>query len=212
MGDRVPTSLDHLVYAAPNLSQALEAITRGFGVSPITGGAHPAWGTRNAIVPLSPSTYLEIIGPDPERPGTELPAVFGLNQLSQPRLTTWAAKANDLAAVVARAHRRGVSLGQPRTGSRIRPDGIHLSWELTDPLTVLADGLIPFLIDWGSSPHPGSTSAPAVTLVQFGGIHPDPDLVQHDLKVLGVDLEVKAGPQPGLSAGFETPRGRVTLT
>lgn len=205
-------SLDHLVYAAPNLTQALDAISQSFGVSPLPGGAHPGWGTRNAILPLSPSTYLEIIGPDPQRPGPDRPAVFGLDQLTQPRLTTWAAKATDLAAVVTRAHRLGVFLGQPRAGSRIRPDGIHLNWELTDPLTILADGLIPFLIDWRSSPHPGSTSAPAVTLLQFGGVHPKPDIVQRGLKALGLDLEVNPGPGPALTAVFETPRGRVTLT
>ena len=45
------------------------------------------------------------------------------------------------------------------SGSRRRTDGVLLSWRYTDPQTVLADGLVPFFIDWGQSPHPARTAA-----------------------------------------------------
>lgn len=34
-----------------------------------------------------------------------------------------------------------------------RPDGTLLEWHLTDGDTQHPSGLVPFLIDWGASPH-----------------------------------------------------------
>ena len=48
----------------------------------------------------------------------------------------------------------GVKLGEVIDGSRQRADGVVLSWRFTDPRTVAFDGLIPFFIDWGKTPHP----------------------------------------------------------
>ena len=56
------------------------------------GGQHPGLGTRNALIALGPSMYLEIVGPDPEQPKPLEPRWFCINDLAAPRLVAWAAK------------------------------------------------------------------------------------------------------------------------
>ena len=105
------------------------------GVRATAGGQHPGLGTRNALIALGPSTYLEIIGPDPDQPNPGTPRNFGIDTLKAPRLVTWAAKATDLAKIASDAAAHGVALGEVRPGSRRRPDGVLLTWTFTNPLT-----------------------------------------------------------------------------
>jgi hypothetical protein len=207
----VPHLLDHLVYATPTLAATLDWIEAQCGIRPLPGGTHHAWRTRNAILPLSSSTYLEVIGPDPDAPG-EAASIFQLAALPSPRLVTWAAKGAELERLVAHAGERGIALGQVGRGRRQRPDGSYLSWELTDPFSPRAGGLLPFFIDWGMSPHPGGAAPARVALVDFRAAHPDPAPLRLDLLVLGIDLEVASGPIPALRATLSTPRGSVILT
>ena len=151
--------IDHLVYATPDLDVGINAIETLIGVRATPGGQHPGLGTRNALVALGPASYLEIIGPDPQQTKPAGPRRFGLDDLKAPRLLTWVAKGTNLDALVTRAKASGVALGSVMPGSRKRPDGVVLSWRYTDPNIVLADRLVPYFIDWGSSPHPSATAA-----------------------------------------------------
>jgi glyoxalase-like protein len=203
--------VDHIVYATPDLSLGIETAEKLFGVRATPGGQHPGLGTRNALIALGPSSYLEIIGPDPDQPKPAGPRRFGIDDLKAPRLLTWVAKGKSLDTFAADAKAHGVDLGAVIPGSRKRPDGVVLKWTYTDPQTVLADRLIPYLIDWGTSPHPSATAAKGVTLVGLRAEHPDPERVQQMLRQLGVDLLVTRGPKPALIATFDSPKGRVEL-
>jgi hypothetical protein len=88
---------------------------------------------------------------------------------------------------------------------------VVLSWRYTDPATVVADGLVPFFIDWGTSPHPALTAAKGATLVQLRAEHPEAPRVQKMLDVLGLDLIVSQSSAPAIIATIESPRGRVEL-
>ena len=66
----IEPSLDHLVYAVPDLDVATREITAATGVAPTEGGRHLRRGTRNVLVGLGETSYLEIIGRDPEHPPT----------------------------------------------------------------------------------------------------------------------------------------------
>jgi hypothetical protein len=203
--------VDHLVYATPDLELGIQTIEKLTGVRASAGGQHPGLGTRNALIALGPSTYLEIIGPDPEQPKPDGPRRFGIDELKAPRLLTWVAKGTELAPFVNRARANGVLLGDVISGSRKRPDGVVLSWRYTDPNVVLEDRLVPYFIDWGTSPHPAMTAAPGLSLRALSAEHPEPERMARILKQLGLDLPVRRGAKPSLIATIDSPKGRIEL-
>lgn len=205
------STVDHLVYATPELQVGIDQIERVLGVRATPGGQHPGRGTRNALLSLGPGTYLEIIGPDPEQPDPAQPRPFGIDDLNEPRLVTWAAKGTNLERRASDAERGGVKLGEVISGSRRRADGVVLSWRYTDPRTVVAGGMVPFLIDWGRTPHPASTAAPGASLIGLRAEYPEPEPLRKVLRNLGLDLLVQPGPRATLIATVSSPRGRVEL-
>src|SRR5262245_60185314 len=114
----VPSQFDHLAFAGPELRVAIEHIENKLSTSVLRGGRHHDWGTENAILPLSNSTYLEVIGPDSGN-GEKKPEVFGISSLTIPRLVTWACKASILARVSEHASMHGIDLGKPAKGHRV---------------------------------------------------------------------------------------------
>ncbi|GAA2296865.1 VOC family protein [Nonomuraea roseoviolacea subsp. roseoviolacea] len=203
--------LDHLVYAVPDLLAGVEEFTGRTGVRPVRGGSHPG-GTANYLVGFGPGAYLEIIGPDPEAGPDARPRAFGLETLTVPRLAAWAVRASDLETRVRLARERGYDPGEVAPLSRVRPDGVRLDWVLTrrdDPAQVR---LVPFLIDWGRTPHPAASGLPRLGLVSFAASHPDPESVRKDLAAVDAELEVSEGPEPALRAHLDTPNGPVTLS
>jgi hypothetical protein len=203
--------IDHLVYATPDLNAGVDRIAQLLGVRALPGGQHLGIGTRNALIALGPSCYLEIIGPDPDQPAPARPRTFGIDDLKAPRLAAWVAKGTHLEDLARDAASRGVRLGEVISGSRRRPDGVLLSWRYTDPRTVVAEGIVPYFIDWGSSPHPAATAASGVTLTGLRAEHPDAPRVHQMLRQLGLDLPVKRGPAPALIATLSTSKGVVEL-
>jgi hypothetical protein len=127
------------------------------------------------------------------------------------RLIAWAVRARDLDRIVRRARSSGVGLGEAIEGSRRRADGVLLTWRFTDPHAVVAEGLVPFLIDWGGSPHPAASAPGGVSLLALRGEHPDPAGVARMLDVLGADLPIARAPRPALVASLQTRSGRVEL-
>jgi Glyoxalase-like domain len=204
------TRIDHLVYATPDLRLGIDTIER-LGVKATPGGQHPGLGTRNALVALGPSSYLEIIGPDPDQPTPSGPRRFGIDDLKAPRIVRWVVASSALATVSEKAAKTGITLGAVTSGSRRHPDGVVLAWRYTDPATVIADGLVPFFIDWGTSPHPALTATKGATLVQLRAEHPDVSRVQKMLDQLGLELRVNQATAPAIIATIDSPRGRVEL-
>jgi hypothetical protein len=204
--------LDHIIYAAPDLERAVEDVRALTGVEPMRGGSHPGRGTRNALLSLGSTTYIEILTPDPTQPAEAL-ALAADRIPPTPRITTWAAKCDDLEDAVKAAARGGLDLGRLEPMSRTLPSGSQLTWRLTRG-TSPGDGLVPFLIDWGESPHPAVTAPSGCLLRYFRAEHPDPIRVRDYLALLGLQdvLEVSKGPVPRLLAGLLTPNGHIELT
>lgn len=204
--------LDHLVYAVPDLEAGVRRFSEITGVEPAPGGRHIGRGTANYLVGLGDQAYLEIIGPDPaerERPA-RLP--FGIEQIVSPTLITWAVAVDDIDAAIAASQGRGYDPGAASAMSRQAGPGELLEWHLTPDTIDDGGGLVPFLIDWGTSNHPTSRSLPSVQLASFGAISPQPEHIDRHLAALDVDLVVAAGEVARLQAVLQTPRGAIRLT
>lgn len=205
------SQVDHLVFACNDLDVGIDHVESMLGVRPAIGGRHPAWGTHNALIGLGGRRYLEVIAPDPSSSVSAIAQPQSFRAEGPPRLRTWAAAASGLAEVCARASEIGVQLGELAHGSRRRPDGTELSWMLTDPACFVLDGVVPFLIDWGHSPHPGEQAPQGCTLIDLSLAHPDCARVVEVLAVLGFEMKVEQAERASLLAVIESPKGRIEL-
>jgi hypothetical protein len=204
-------SLDHLVYAVPDLPSAARHFADLTGVAPAEGGRHLGRGTRNVLVGFGDTSYLEIIGPDLENPADADAVVpFGVDESAAPRLVTWAVQRSDLDRAAATSAAAGADLGEPWPLSRRHPSGELLSWRLASVHPPPLAGVTPFLIDWGATAHPAS-SLPRVGLRGLRAAHPDPGAVRRVLDALDIRLTVEAGDSV-LIALLDTPRGPVVLS
>jgi hypothetical protein len=75
-----------------------------------------------------------------------------------------------------------------------------------------ADGVVPFLIDWGTTAHPSSGPLPVLPLLSLAAEHPDPGRVRDRLAALDVDLPVRTGAEARLVVQLRGADGEVVLT
>ncbi len=147
--------IDHLVYATVHLAQTVDELNSRFGITLTPGGQHVGLGTRNFLADLGDNRYLEVIGPDPDQPTPDQPRPFGIDDLAEPRLVTWAARVTDLDEAVRRARAAGYDPGPVVSMSRLSGDRVPLHWRMTlSPASGALGGLVPFLIDWADASHP----------------------------------------------------------
>lgn len=198
--------LDHLVYAGPDLAEAVARVKELTGVTPAPGGSHVGVGTANHLADLGAGVYLEVVGPDPAQPEPARKRPFGIDELTGPALVAWAVRTTDLDATIAAARAHGFDPGDAVEMSRETADGELLRWRLTPPS--VPGTLTPFLIDWGSTPHPTTRGLPLLPLLMVTGAHPDPDSVLAVTDALGLELLVRRADRAGLIAALRTPEGR----
>lgn len=199
------------MYATPDLNASVDHLEQVLGVRAMYGGHHWGRGTHNALLSLGPAMYLEILAPDPGQPEPDVPRWLGLDDVTAPRFVTWAAKASDLQTLVDRAAQSNIPLGAVQQGSRKRPDGVELAWWLTVSDGLVADGLVPFFIDWGTSPHPATSAAQGLELVGLRAEHPDANSIRRMFELLDLVIPVLDGRSPALIATIKTPHGIVEL-
>lgn len=184
----IPTLLDHVVIAGPDLAALVDWFADQTGVVAAPGGAHPT-GTANALVALTVGgrrgpQYIELIGPNPDRAEQALPSTFGIAELAGPEIRAYAVHPADIQGTVDAARARGYDPGEVSDLSRRTPDGTLLEWRLTRGEGRRLD--VPFLIDWGTTTQPGLSDIPAIELVSFAREEPDPQPLQEVLGALGL--------------------------
>jgi hypothetical protein len=207
------SAIDHLVIAGGDLALLSAWFARESGVEPVAGGAHPGMGTRNALVSLGERCYLELIAPDPDQPEPGRPRPFGVDDLApgSHHLATFALAVGDLDEAVGRLAGIPVDLGRVLVMSRTRPDGVELAWRMTESVHPDHGGALPFLIEWGDTPHP-SAGAPAGCAIESLSVrHPEPDRVKPAFEALGFEVPVVRGSPAGISVRLGTPRGGLEL-
>lgn len=201
--------VDHIIYAASDLETGIAEIETLLGVQPVIGGRHPQYGTHNALLSLGPSTYLEVIAPDPDLPIPERGFFFGTPP-DEPRLATWVLRAEDIESLAESAASAGLAIGSVEAGQRDKPDGTAITWKASDPYAMSLQGAVPFLIEWGeTTSHPAQSTPSGGRLVELRVEHPKPDDVQRALGALGVDMSVSQADAYRLVATIRTIAGET---
>ena len=205
-------NIDHLIYATNDLQEGMSRVAELLGVTVHPGGSHPGFGSRNALVPLGPGCYLEVIGPDPEQADFEGERIFGVGQLQSPRLAHWCVRRNGLSGFVQRMQTSGIEIGEPLPMSRQTAEGGKLTWELAFPVHFGASSPAPFFIDWGNSPHPAAAFPQEATLLDFKLSHPEAATVNRALASMEIEPCAIQDTEFRLTAKISAPAGVVTLT
>lgn len=210
--------LDHIVVAADNLEQGVAWLQEQLGISLPAGGVHKTMGTHNHLMQLGEQSYFELIAINPGAAAPAWPRWFNLDQgllrdslKQQPRLITWVINTSNLQQLKDSA---GFDIGTPTALSR---DG--LSWEiaLTDDGRLLADGLLPYCLQWHSVPHPSVGMADlGCRLASLTLFHNRADWLEDRLQALGAGHLVRVesiddSQSPYLSAEIACPKGLVTI-
>ena len=212
-------TVDHLLYAGPDLPGLIAAVAASCGVEASPGGRHTKQGTHNALVGLGPSCYLELMAPDPDGvPDGDYRR--SIAHLKAPQVFTWCARTANSAGLAARAAEIGLEV-KVSEGGRRTPSGGELRWRLIVLVGHGFGGHLPFFIDWLDSPHPAAGLAPQGRLLALTLQHPDAVGLANLLRALAWPLGQATAPDqlvsvtPGdsamISARLSVPAGEVEL-
>jgi len=201
--------IDHILIGTPSLERGIRELADLTGISPAPGGIHPKFGTHNALLALDRHRYLELIAP---RPGATLSGGFEfLSDVRELAPVAWAAATSDIAKTRRRVQSAGFPTTAPTTGSRRAPDGSLLRWKMFRIEGVRIDE-VPFFIEWGpKTEHPSTTSPAGCRLLSVTVTLPAPDAMQHLVRLLNVDLEVRKSSRRSMQIQIESPNGIVRL-
>jgi len=209
--------VDHVTYAAEvdGLKATAQRLAKKLGVTPVVGGVHPRFGTRNIIIPLAHDRYVEVVEVLDHPASDKAPfgqAVRARSEVGGGWLG-WVVSVVDLSEAEQRLGRESV------IGSRRRPDGVELKWRQLGVKGLLADPQLPSYIKWDDhSVHPSVGAKTHVTIsgLQIAG---DPQRVREWLGLPADETStfidftfVAPHGTPGLlSVTFDTPKGPVTV-
>ncbi|HEY0951757.1 VOC family protein [Nocardioides sp.] len=210
--------LDHLSFAAgpDGLVSTAQRIGGLLGREFVDGGVHPRFGTRNMILPLAGTTYLEVVEVL-DHPASDK-APFGQAVRARSALgggwLGWVVAVEDITVVEQRLGREAV------IGSRHRPDGTELRWKQIGVNGLIADPQLPFFIQWDipAELHPsaGADEEFSLACLEIAG---DPhrvsewlgETVEAPLEDVKVEWAAPNGTPGIVAAQFQTPNGLVRL-
>jgi hypothetical protein len=206
----VPELLDHILLGCNDLQHGIDFVEQRTGVRAAFGGVHPGRGTRNGLLSLGERRYLEIIAPDPDQPDAKDPLALHLRKLSEPQITGWAVHPGDLRVFAKKLRDAGVAFEGPTPGSRKRPNGRVLQWQLLT-LKDNPSWLLPFFIEWSAdSLHPSVDATAGCRLIRFELVTPEPDKLARTVAPLLVDVPIIRGEKPQLRARIVGPKGELS--
>jgi hypothetical protein len=210
--DRTAADVDHIMWGVRDLDAGIAFLEARTGVKAVFGGVHPKRGTRNALISLGKSQYLEILALDPAQADVHDERVAQLERLSEPRVLTWAAATRNIEALDRRLRAAGLDTSGVAPGSRAKPDGTLLKWK-TLSLGGHGSDVVPFVIEWDpASKHPSADSPGGCAIRQLRLEHPDPVKVNLILEAMGLRVRARQGAQARITVLLSTPRGDFELT
>nr|WP_198982243.1 VOC family protein [Herbaspirillum sp. ASV7] len=208
------TDIDHLVVTARTLAEGMAWVSERLGVSmmPRVGGKHIRMGTHNALLPLGPGVYLEVIAIDPAAPSPGRARWFGLDHLgsdANPRLAHWVVRCDDIETTAQ------ASPIAPGRVENMRRAGLRWLITVAADGSMACDGLMPSLIQWQTRPHPAAIlSERGCRLRRLELSHPRGRELTQALQAIYLNparVQVQEGPQARLAAVILTPDGERVL-
>jgi len=179
--------LDHVLIPLADLSRAVSAFERRYGLVSVEGGRHADWGTANRIVPLGDS-YLELIAVVDPAEASQSALGRWIANARTGRPLGWVVRTDDLGPV---AGRLGLNIG---SGSRLTAIGDLLSWRSAGVERAMAEPWLPFFIEWAAGSRlPGRVD------------------VEHPAAATGIKQLIVAGEPKRLSSWLDGHRLPVTL-
>lgn len=158
---------------------------------------------------LGPHTYLEIVAPDPTQPEPSEARPYGVDGVTAPGLVGWAIACDDIVAALGETRSTGFDPGDVIEGHRLTPAGTTLRWQVTSNARVA--GAIPFLISWGSTPHPATSAPSGLRLESVHLEHPEPESIVGALRALGSNADVVRAERIAIVARINGPTGHHEL-
>lgn len=209
--------VDHVSYAAEHdgLHATAERLGKLIGVTPVDGGCHPRFGTRNVILPLANSRYVEVVEVLDHPASDKAPfgqAVRARSELGGGWLG-WVVRVDDITAVEQRLGRSSAE------GFRRSPNGDELRWRQLGVKGLIADPQLPFYVEWDAATrHPSGDGPSDVHLVGME-IAGDPMRVREwcglpedcTPSTLEFTFVAPRGTPGLLAVTFENPQGRITV-
>jgi hypothetical protein len=209
--------VDHVSYAAEidGLKATAERLAKRLGVTPVDGGIHPRFGTRNIIIPLAQERYVEVVAVLDHPASDKAPFGQAVRARSEAGggWLGWVVSVEDLSEAEQRLGREAVA------GHRRRPDGVDLRWRQLGVKGLIADPQLPFYVQWEDRrvhPTVGATTDVTISGLKIAG---DRERV---CQWLGLPVEkawtvldftfVDPDGAPCLKAvTFDTPDGPITI-
>lgn len=140
--------VDHLIFATgpDGLKAEAARLADALGTDYKDGGFHPRFGTRNHIIPLADSRYIEVVEVL-DHPAADK-AAFGQAVRARSDMgggwLGWVIGVPDIAPFELRLERSAVP------GSRQFPDGRRLEWVQIGIRGLIADPQLPYFLEWKS--------------------------------------------------------------
>ena len=208
--------LDHISYACTTseIADVIQRIGGDLGATFVDGGRHPSFGTRNFILPLAGTCYVEVVSALDHPAADKAPFGRAVRAAADGGggWMSWAVATDDLAPIETRLGRAAVE------GHRVRPDGVDLRWRQIGVLDVIADPQLPFFVQWLSpaEQHPsvGASSVAIERVEMCGDSQAIKDWLSGDYAAVqgGIEVEWVDADQPGIVAvWFSTPHGSVRI-
>jgi Glyoxalase-like domain len=146
----VVLELDHVSICGSNLDPLRQAFTEA-GLTPDFGGPHGNGVTHMAAVGFDDGTYIELIAPVKAgvTTGSDWAKFMGEDAVT----CAWAVGTNVLLQEADRLKKAGIAVTAPTQGSRKRPDGMSVEWNLVDVGSGTPGSVLPFIIE-DQTPRP----------------------------------------------------------
>lgn len=203
--------IDHVIVAVRDLDEASAGLFDRFGLASVPGGRHEGHGTANRIVPLG-DDYIELMAvvDDDEAKGSPMGRWITAATSDGDHLLAVCLRTDDIEAVAAVRELAALPM------TRLRPDGMLLSWRLTGLDVAIAEPPLPFFIQWDIDPAdmPGTafaphTSAPSgITRVVLSG---DPARIGAWIGDDSVPVEVVPGEPAVTKVAIGGPTGELVF-